>query len=994
MSQSPATPEDPSTIDYLARFRRSGDINDLNKDIEYKTQAVLLKPEDSYLLALLGESHRSRFKQQNALTDLEHAIKYFTLAVSYDPDDMDVYELLAYLSLCHHQRFHLLGDIEDLNQDIACKTRAISMEPDRTKPFIILGLGRSHRVRFQRLGDLDDLEKSIEYCTRAASFKANDELGLADSLDSLGSAYILRFQRLDDLGELDKGIGYQTRAASLTPHGHHILMDRLNILAASFNMRYNRLNDLSDLEKSIEYSIHALSLTAPTNHPLQVTVLVNLSILNLLRFLRLKDPNDLERGMEYNACAFSLTGGHHPDEALRLKHLGELCYARFNLFHDLSDLDMAIESVSCAVSLLSDGDEDLGDQLDHLGGYVHARWYFSHNLDDLNNGIECKSRAVALTPEYHTNRSRRVESLGKSYLCKSLSDHPCDNNQMLRLALDCFRQASHAEANLPLMKFKSACSWAKTALRVSIEEAFEAYQVAIELVPHVIWLGSTVSQRYRDVRELRNLAGEAVAVAIKARDYNRALEWLEQSQSIIMNQSMMLRPPLESLRSVEPTLAENLQKVTMELHAVASRDQVQYDMVLSSISLNSPDKMADIHRQLAKEHASLLSRVRQLPGFESFLKPKQASELVSAARTGPVIVINIYIPYNIQELEVLEYSCDALILQPGKSEIAHIALPNFDLRTSADILFHFDSSAIRGNPIERGIRRLTKAGSDFASVLATLWKDVVKPVIDFLGYEPDPKELPHITWCTVGASSFLPLHAAGIYGTSKICVSDYAISSYTPSLTSLISSSPPPKAASILAICQERTPGGHSNLPGAAQELKHIKEHFGGTISYTELKNEEATVEVVLDAMERYDCVHLACHAHQNIHDPTKSGFFLHDGTLNLVSIMRRLFTNKGLAFLSACQTAMGDKNLPNETVHLASSMLTAGYPSVIATMWSVSDRDAPFVADHVYGQILKDSKMDCRNSAKALHYAIRALRQEIGDEKFLRWVPFVHMGS
>ncbi|CAE6487268.1 unnamed protein product [Rhizoctonia solani] len=49
-------------------------------------------------------------------------------------------------------------------------------------------------------------------------------------------------------------------------------------------------------------------------------------------------------------------------------------------------------------------------------------------------------------------------------------------------------------------------------------------------------------------------------------------------------------------------------------------------------------------------------------------------------------------------------------------------------------------------------------------------------------------------------------------------------------------------------------------------------------------------------------------------------------------------FKNKGLAFLSACQTATGDTNLPDEAVHLASGMLMAGYPSVIATMWSVMD--------------------------------------------------------
>ncbi|CAE6507950.1 unnamed protein product [Rhizoctonia solani] len=997
MSHSPVDTEDPSKIDYHARFHRLGNLNDLDEDIKYKKEAVLLKPDDPYLLGPLGESYHCRFKQRKMPGDLDHAIEYVTLALSHAPEGHPgVYRLLVFLGICHHQRFHLMNEVGDLDMDIAYKTRAVLMEPDGTNPPVIIGLGRAYQTRFQRLGDLDDLEKSIEYCTRAISFTTDNDPSLPDRLDSLGNAYLLRFQRLDDPSELDKGIEHQTRAASLTPQGHHDFMQRLNNLAASFNMRYNRLGDSNDLEKSMEYSIHALSLITPKGHSLEIRVLVNLSILQLLRFQRLKNPDDLEKGIEYNACAFSLTSGNHPDEALRLKHLGDLYYARFDLLRNTSDLDLAIESVSRAVSLLPDGDEDLGDQLDHLGGYVHARWHLLHNLDDLNQDIEYKSRAVALTPEYHSRRSRRIESLGRSYLCKSLSDHPCDHPQMLRLALDCFRQASLAESNLPLMKFKSACIWARSSLRLSLAESLEAYQVAMDLIPHVIWLGSTVTQRYHDAKELSNLAGEAASVAIKARDYKRALEWLEQGQSVVMNQNMMLRSPLDRLRSVEPALAESLQKVATELQAVASRDQIHYDMVLSSVSLNSPDEMAGIHRQLAKEHADILSRVRQLPDFESFLKPKQAFELVSAARTGPVVIINIYIPSN--PLEVLEYSCDALILQPGASEIAHLALPKFNSHTSANIFSHFDSSIIRGAPIERGvhIHPITNHWSDFATILASLWKDIVKPVIDFLGYKPNQRleELPHITWCTIGALSFIPFHAAGIYENSRACISDYAISSYIPSLTALLSSSPPAVASSILAISQEQTPGSHSNLPGAAQELEHIREHADGVISYTQVTNEMATVEAVLSGMEYHDCVHLACHAHQSVDDPTKSGFFLHNGTLNIISIMRRSFNNKGLAFLSACQTAMGDRNLPNETVHLASSMLTAGYPSVIATMWSVWDRDAPFVADKVYHQLLKDGKMDCRNSAKALHYAIWALRQEIGDEKFLRWVPFIHIGS
>ncbi|EUC60822.1 aromatic di-alanine and TPR containing protein, partial [Rhizoctonia solani AG-3 Rhs1AP] len=146
--------------------------------------------------------------------------------------------------------------------------------------------------------------------------------------------------------------------------------------------------------------------------------------------------------------------------------------------------------------------------------------------------------------------------------------------------------------------------------------------------------------------------------------------------------------------------------------------------------------------------------------------------------------------------------------------------------------------------------------------------------------------------------------------------------------------------------------------------------------------------------MEQHDWVHLACHAHQNVNDPTMSGFHLHDGTLDLSAINRRSFKNKGLAFLSACQTATGDDKLPDEAIHLASGMLMAGYPSVIATMWSVVDEDAPLVADKVYAQLMKDGKVGNGEAGRALHYAVGELREKVGEKAFARWVPYVHIGS
>ncbi|KAG9073893.1 hypothetical protein FRC06_011085, partial [Ceratobasidium sp. 370] len=128
-----------------------------------------------------------------------------------------------------------------------------------------------------------------------------------------------------------------------------------------------------------------------------------------------------------------------------------------------------------------------------------------------------------------------------------------------------------------------------------------------------------------------------------------------------------------------------------------------------------------------------------------------------------------------------------------------------------------------------------------------LWTDIAKPVLQFLGHmEPSTtNELPNITWCTTGALNFLPLHAAGDFSQPGCSLFDYAISSYTPSLSSLLVLPPEsPPFSGILAVGQESTPG-FSPLPGTVAELDQIFEQ-ARDVRFTRLDGKNATTSAVL----------------------------------------------------------------------------------------------------------------------------------------------------
>jgi CHAT domain-containing protein len=121
-----------------------------------------------------------------------------------------------------------------------------------------------------------------------------------------------------------------------------------------------------------------------------------------------------------------------------------------------------------------------------------------------------------------------------------------------------------------------------------------------------------------------------------------------------------------------------------------------------------------------------------------------------------------------------------------------------------------------------------------------------------------------------------------------------------------------------------------------------------------------------------------------------KSAFALHDGFLELSKIASKRLSGGQFAFLSACHTAFGLKDLPGEAMHLAAGIQFAGFPSVIATMWSIRDKDALKVADNTYQYLLRTR--DPSNAATALNRAVLALQQD-PEVTVDRWAPFIHFG-
>lgn len=201
---------------------------------------------------------------------------------------------------------------------------------------------------------------------------------------------------------------------------------------------------------------------------------------------------------------------------------------------------------------------------------------------------------------------------------------------------------------------------------------------------------------------------------------------------------------------------------------------------------------------------------------------------------------------------------------------------------------------------------------------------------------------PRLWWCPTGNFTFLPLHAAGNYnGGNPVCCSDYVVSSYTPTLSALRNARLSMKDCNNksedirLLLMSGANVQGYMPLPATRREIETIKKTIPShNIILSPTDDSNTALESALQYLPDASMVHLACHGTQDANDALQSGFILDGGRLTLSQLMDMQLPHAQFAFLSACETAKGDKNQPDQTVHLAAAMMFVGFKSVVGTMW------------------------------------------------------------
>ncbi|TFK37824.1 TPR-like protein [Crucibulum laeve] len=990
---------------YLAsRFEHRGDVIDLTESIALHRRTVNLTPDshknkdgrlNNLALALLA-----LFRNNGVVSDIDEAIT-IQRNLTHRAASIGAKKAgrLSNLGNSYRCRFEELGQLSDIDEAISLHMQALELESDTYQSIfrILYNLSCAMVSRFGHTGDIKDIEEAITVQRRGIGLMPEYHPDYPRRLSSLGTSFLCRFEYFGELHDIEEAISVQQKGINLIPDGHPDMSGSLEGLANSFLRRFERFGDISDLEEALSIQRIAVDLI-PVNHKSLPGVLIPLGNLLRSRFDQLGELAAIDEAITLLRKSVQLTPENDLNLSYALQSLSASIFVRGKQSGHLADVEEAIIKQQMAIDITPDAHTDLSGRLEDLGEFLRYRFEQWGELGDIDRAIILQSRALPLLPDEHSGRSEALTNLADSFISRF---HRKKDLTDLRMGLVHYKTASMLGTGPPSMRIQSARKWASLSHSFEPSQALDAYKTAIELLPQVAWLGQTIHNRHTQLINVSNLSNEAAAEAFSAGEYNTALEWLEQGRSIIWKQLNNLRTPVDDLRKVNPDLAADVTRISTALDHAGSRGANYEKSRTLPQKISAQDKII-AHRKLASDWMLCLEKIRNIEGFENFLLPMKSSQILkSIPPFGTVVIINVNI-----------HRCDALALRSGRDDPLHIPLESFSW-SKADALRQqlnscLSSHGARSREVRAGrLMASHSVNAKITDILACLWHCVVKPILNALEIKPSNNP-PRIWWCATGPLAFLPIHASGIYDKEAISssvISDFVISSYTPTVGSLIE-----KAENILvsrdvtydgllAICQANSLD-LPPIPSTIKEIQCIKSLcLASDMNATFLEETEATVDLVLNEMEHNSWIHLACHAVQNIEDPTKSAFYLHDGQLELATIIKKSLLSANFAFLSACQTGTGDEKLSEEAIHLAAGMLTAGYRSVVATMWSISDEHAPLVAREFYSKLIsmrKEGKgLDSSDAAYALQHSIKLLRESLGDSEgsFLSWVPYIHLG-
>ncbi|KAG2131921.1 CHAT domain-containing protein [Suillus cothurnatus] len=969
----------------FVEYMTSGNVSHLNAAVEYfqlvLDQCPVSHPDHATALTNLAWARLKGFIQ-NDLEDIDVTTSLFREALALRPEHhLDYSSSLFNLTQALTWRHIKKSTDADIREAAHLYRELLPLCPDGTYlRSIAVGengvdcvIGGCNNLPINASDEDIQLRRVIlEFCPLGHQLRPR-------ALNELAGAVEARFKQCGSIDDIDETIQLHREAVSLCPEGHAHCDTYLNNLALSLLFRFDHQDKPNDLEEAISLYEEALRLR-PVGHEYRGFSLDNLGVALITHFNTRGDIDDITRAVSLHREALTLRPPGHPCRDTTLNNLALALDIRYYNLHVIEDLNEAIDWYRESLRLQQLDHPERNVTLFNLSSALCSRFTQTEENEDVDEAITLCQESLALLSSLHPDRYFGYIRLREVYLSRFRILHdPAD----LSLAIENFRLASrHPTQGFP-RRITGAIYWAEQAEIYQHESALEAYQMCFELFDsHVMTRSSIISRREAATAfdGAQSLSVDAASCAIRRDNLLRAVELVEQGRGQQWSLASQLRTPVEDLESANPILAHNYLELSKLLSNAAQNNSA------TITDKATADRAATEYRRLTEQWAAVVAEIRDIRVFSRFLLPPLYKDLQAAARQGPVII-----------LIASEYSCSAIIV-PTSGDPHHVPLPSVTLAELTNLKDRFARAIRHARIMGPKVPR-----NDLIVLLRTVWDTIMLPIVNVLQHGLQLKFLSRIWLCPTAAFTSIPLHAAHPFktnadGSKEPCLEDLYICSYTPTLSALVRSRQLMKkrvTPSFVTIGQGQPGAGKGKeLLAVDSELELVHKLVPVTANRTTISGDAATRAGALEALQQNTWVHLACHGKQDRTQPYHSHFVMRDEHLTLLDIMEKDIPHAEFAFLSACHTAVGDEETPDEVIHLAAGLQFSGFKSVIGTLWEVDDSVAQHVVEAFYKNMFKDLEnggaMDCTKAAWALNRATHSVKTKVPLEQRM---VFVHIG-
>lgn len=530
-------------------------------------------------------------------------------------------------------------------------------------------------------------------------------------------------------------------------------------------------------------------------------------------------------------------------------------------------------------------------------------------------------------------------------------------------------------------------------------KTFEHYAAAITLIESMRIKYPDPNLKALFMRDKLRIYERMIHLLFKMKQASEAFHYVERARARVFL-DMLSEKVLLSRDREESELLVQERALRRQMEEEASRreekisEEPSQEVEEGEIETQEKGRAFSRFEQLQAQHQDLLKRIERLnPELASLLtiNPLRAGE-VQQLLDDDTALLEYFIGAEHQYLFLLT-----------SQEVLMVPLRGTGKALSG-MIREFRRRAVEGITMDRLLSRI------YERPLMDLHEILIQPVLGVLSHKKHLVIVPH------GMIHYLPFQALlsrdGTYLIERFTIS------YLPS-------------ASVLKYAQAKNRGNRRNLfavgnpatglpplPAAEAEVKEVATLFEAKRILT---GAQATKASVKGESPKFDHLLLSTHGEMIHSDPLRSNLRFapsekDDGRLTVHEIFD-MEIQANLVTLSACETGLvkgeeGDFPQGDDLVGLSRAFIYAGAPSVVASLWKVSDDSTVVLMKRFYENMKKMSKAEALQKAQ-LHLMRSTVRftvtragggrvqptegrseEEVECSHPFFWAPFILIGD